>query len=189
MKRICSLLLTILLFSFLPAAGFAKESRILVAVFSATDNTRSVAMHIVDALNADLFQIQPQVLYSSADLNWRDPSSRASRENNNPSSRPVISGVVKDMGKYDIVFLGYPIWWREAPRIISTFLESYDFSGKTIVPFCTSGSSGIGSSATNLHIQTSASTTWLSGLRFAGNVSRSAIVTWINGLGLGIKAE
>ncbi len=87
------------------------------------------------------------------------------------------------MGQYDVIFLGYPIWWGQAPKIISTFLESYDLSGKTIVPFCTSGSSGVGSSATNLQSLASGAT-WLDGQRFSGGASRSTVETWVNGLGL-----
>jgi multimeric flavodoxin WrbA len=119
----------------------------------------------------------------------RDNSSRASLEKNDPASRPAISGAVENMGKYDIVFLGYPIWWGQAPRIISTFLENYDFSKKTIVPFCTSGSSGIGSSSTNLHGLCADSTKWLSGARLPSGASRNDVVKWINELGLNIIAE
>ena len=96
---------------------------------------------------------------------------------------PAISGGVDNMEQYDVIFLGYPIWWGQAPKIISTFLESYDLSGKTIVPFCTSGSSGIGSSATNLH-SLAGSATWLDGQRFSGSASRSTVESWVNGLGL-----
>jgi flavodoxin len=162
---------------------------ILIAYFSCTGNTRSLAEQIASVSKADLYEIKPKVPYSSADLNWRVNSSRANKENNDSSSRPVISGNVENMEKYNIVFLGYPIWWGQAPKIIYTFLESYDFSGKTIVPFCTSGSSPIGSSAANLHKLCSDNTTWLSGSRFAGNTSRSSVVTWIKGLGLNITAE
>ena len=115
-------------------------------------------------------------------------SSRATVEMNDPNARPAISGNVSNMEQYDIVFIGYPIWWGQAPRIVSTFFESYDFSGKTIVPFCTSGSSGIGSSATNLHSLTDGAT-WLSGQRFGGGTSRSTMIQWVNGLGLDITAE
>jgi len=162
---------------------------ILIAYFSCTGNTRSLAEQIAGVSKADLYEIKPKVPYSSGDLNWRDNSSRANKENNDSSSRPAISGKVENMAKYDIIFLGYPIWWGQAPKIIYTFLESYDFSGKTIVPFCTSGSSPIGSSASNLHRLCSNNTTWLPGSRFTGNTSRSAVVTWITGLGLNIKAE
>ena len=107
---------------------------------------------------------------------------------NTPDARPAISGSVDNMEQYDTVFIGYPIWWGQAPRIVSTFLESYDFSGKTIVPFCTSGSSGIGSSAQNLHALASGAT-WLEGQRFSGGTSRSVLIQWVNGLGLDITAK
>ena len=102
---------------------------------------------------------------------------------NDPSSRPSISGAVDNMEQYDIVFIGYPIWWGEAPKIVSTFMESYDFSGKTIVPFCTSGSSGIGSSASNLEELTDKAQ-WLPGQRFQGGSSQEEIMAWVEGLGL-----
>ena len=170
-------------------AVYGGETNILVAYFSATGNTRAPAEHVARALNADIYEIRPEIPYTSADLNYRDNSSRASLENNNALSRPAISGAVGNMEKYDIVFLGYPIWWGQAPRIIYTFLENYDFSGKTIVPFCTSGSSGIGSSATNLHALCSDSTKWLPGARLSGGASRNDVVTWLNGLGLDVVAE
>jgi len=168
--------------------------KILVAYFSCTGNTLAVATHIADELNTktiitDLHEIKPETLYTSKDLNWRDNTSRASKENADSSSRPSISGSVQNMENYDIVFLGYPIWWGQAPKIIYTFMESYDFSGKTIVPFCTSGSSGIGSSAVNLHKLCSANTVWLPGFRFAANASRSSVKTWLDGLGLDINAK
>jgi len=168
--------------------------KILVAYFSCTGNTRSAATHITDVLNtqtviANLHEIKPEVPYTSEDLNWRDNSSRASKENADPSSRPSISGNIHNMENYDIVFLGYPIWWEQAPKIIYAFMESYDFSGKTIVPFCTSGSGGIGSSAANLHRLSSASTLWLPGFRFAANASQSSINTWLNELDLDITAK
>lgn len=158
-------------------------SRVLIAYFSATNTTERIAEYLSDGLNADLYEIVPAVPYTSADLNYGDSSSRTSIEMNDPNSRPAISGSVANMEQYDIVFLGYPIWWGQAPRIISTFLESYDFSGKTIVPFCTSGSSGIGSSATNLH-SLADSAQWLEGRRFSGSTSRDEALEWANGLGL-----
>ncbi len=142
----------------------------------------------MDALNADLYEITPAVPYTSADLDYGDDNSRSSIEMNDPSSRPAISGSVSNMGQYDIVFVGYPIWWGEAPRILSTFVESYSFSGKTVVPFCTSGGSGVGSSASNLKRQ-SGGGTWLSGTRLNGSASKNDVVRWINGLGLEVKAE
>jgi len=159
-----------------------NESKILVAYFSCTGNTRSVAVHISNALKADIHEILPQISYTSEDLNWNNSSSRSSIENSNPSSRPAISGRIENIEQYDIIFLGYPIWWGQAPRIILTFLESYNFSGKTIVPFCTSGSSGVGTSATNLHGHCSDNATWLSGTRLNTNSSYSVITAWLNEL-------
>ena len=104
---------------------------------------------------------------------------------NDPNARPVISGSVENMEQYDTVFIGYPIWWGEAPRIVSTFMESYDFSGKTIVPFCTSGGSGIGSSASNLESFTSGAT-WLDGRRLNGSDSQDTVMEWVNSLDLNL---
>ena len=157
----------------------SNGSRILVAYFSATNTTEGIANHVSDILNADLYEIMPEQPYTAADLNYSDSSSRTTREQNDASARPAISGSVENMGQYDVVFLGYPIWHGQAPKIISTFLESYDFTGKTIVPFCTSGSSGIGSSAVNLHPLVS-DVTWLDGRRFAGDTSRSDVEDWLN---------
>lgn len=165
-----------------------QGSRVLVAYFSATNNTEGVAQHIADSMDADLYEIVPAVPYTSADLNYNNSSSRTTIEMNDPNSRPEISGSVNNMEDYDIIFLGYPIWWGQAPRIISTFLESYDFEDKTIVPFCTSASSGIGSSATNLHSLTDGAA-WLSGQRFSSGASRNTVVSWINGLGLDVTAN
>lgn len=157
--------------------------KVLIAYFSATNNTEGVANHLNEILDADFYEIVPETPYTSDDLNYNDSSSRSSQEMNDPDSRPVISGSVENMEQYDVIFLGYPFWWGEAPRIINTFLESYDLSGKTIVPFCTSGSSGIGSSATKLQDLTD-SAAWLEGQRFSGSAARSAVETCVNGLGL-----
>lgn len=171
-----------------PTPTPSNEPKVLVAYFSATNTTRPLAEYIADGLNADLYEIVPEIPYTSADLNYNDSSTRATVEMNDPDARPAISGSVDNMERYDIVFIGYPIWWGQAPRIVSTFLESYDFDGKTIVPFCTSGSSGIGSSARNLHSLTDGAT-WLDGQRFSGGTSQSAMITWVNSLGLDITAE
>ena len=159
------------------------DSKILIAYFSATNNTENIADHLYEILDADLVEIAPEQPYTSDDLNYNDSSSRSSLEMNDPDARPAISGGVEDMEQYDVIFLGYPIWWGQAPKIISSFLESYDLSGKTIVPFCTSGSSGIGSSAANLHSLAS-SAAWMDGQRFSGSASRSTVEAWVNGLGL-----
>lgn len=173
-----------------PSEGAPEETggKVLVAYFSATNTTEGVAETIAASVGADLYEITPAQPYTSSDLNYNDDSSRSTKEMNDPSARPEISGSVADMSQYDIVFLGYPIWWGEAPRIINTFVESYDFSGKTIVPFCTSGGSGMGSSATNLQGSTSGAN-WLSGRRLNSGVSQSEIAEWVNGLGLELSAE
>lgn len=163
-----------------------EEVKILVAYFSATNTTEGVAEQIAESLPADLYEIVPEQPYTDADLNYHDDNSRSTQEMNDSSSRPAISGSVENMEQYDIVFIGYPIWWGEAPRIVSTFMESYDFSGKTIVPFCTSGGSGVGSSATNLEALTK-DATWIPGTRLSGGSSHEEIEEWINGLGLDSK--
>ena len=117
----------------------AADGKALVAYFSATNTTRPLAEYAAGVLDADLYEIVPEVPYTDADLAYYT-NGRADREQNDPAARPAISGSVDNMADYDVVFLGYPIWHGQAPRIISTFLESYDFTGKTIVPFCTSHS-------------------------------------------------
>ncbi len=168
------------------AAPQVQESKILVAYFSATNTTEGVAEQIANGLNADKYEIVPETPYTDADLNYNDDNSRTTIEMNDPDSRPAISGSVENMEQYDIVFIGYPIWWGEAPRIVSTFMESYDFSGKTIVPFCTSGGSGMGSSASNLEKLTS-DAEWLKGKRLNGGDSQDTVMEWVNGLDLDIE--
>ncbi len=156
------------------------DKKVLVVYFSATNTTKGVAQKIQTATGSAIYEIVPAVPYTSADLNY-NTDCRANREQNDSSARPAISGSVEDIGQYSTVFIGYPIWWGQAPKIIYTFLESYDFSGKTLIPFCTSGSSPIGSSATNLHSLTP-NATWLDGQRFSGSAGQSAINSWVNGL-------
>ena len=163
-----------------------QDHKVLVAYFSATGTTKGVAEHIANGLNADIYEIVPEDPYTDADLNYNDNNSRTTIEMNDPNARPAISGSVENMEQYDIIFVGYPIWWGEAPRIVSTFMESYDFSGKTIVPFCTSGSSGIGSSTSNLERLTSGAT-WLDGRRLNGSDSQDTVMEWVNGLGLSFE--
>lgn len=172
-----------------PTATPAKTSAsldnsILVAYFSCTGTTEQIAKWIAEQTGAYLYQIAPETPYTTADLNYRDPLSRVTAEKNNPSARPSISSTTGDMGNYDTVFLGYPIWWGQAPKIISTFLESYDFSGKTIVPFCTSSSSGVGSSDTNLHSLCASSVSWKQGKRFPAAASKKTVTEWVEGLGI-----
>lgn len=154
-----------------------NASHILVAYFSCTNNTARIAGYVAEALGADLYRITPETPYTSADLNYSSSSTRATREQNDPTARPAISGAAENMAGYDVIYLGYPIWWGQAPKIMYTFVESYDLSGKTIIPFCTSGSSGIGSSASNLSAS-SADASWLSGRRFSGSDSESAVAAW-----------
>lgn len=159
-------------------------SSVLVAYFSATGNTRAIAESAADLLGADLYEIVPAEPYTDADLDYNDSSSRTSVEMNDPTARPAISNTVENMAQYDTILLGYPIWWGQAPRIIDTFLESYDFSGKTIVPFCTSGGSGVGESADQLHALTADGVNWLDGTRLATGSSQEEVGSWIDSLGL-----
>ena len=166
-----------------------NSSKVLVAYFSATGTTKDVAENIADSLSADLYEIIPSEPYTDDDLDYNDSNSRTSIEMNDKSSRPEIANNVENIEDYDVIFLGYPIWWGEAPHIIYTFMESYDFSGKTIIPFCTSGGSPIGSSAENIHSVVSDNAVWLEGDRLGSNSSHEDIVNWINGLGLDVKAQ
>lgn len=125
-------------------------SKKLVAYFSASEVTESAAKTLAKTIGADLYEIKPETPYSNADLDWRDKNSRSSVEMNNPDSRPKIADKNANIGEYDTIFVGFPIWWYTAPTIIKTFLESYDFGGKTIVPFATSGGSGMGKTAEDL---------------------------------------
>lgn len=115
----------------------SSGKKILIAYFSATNNTENIANHLDDILDADLYEIVPEIPYTSDDLNYNGDC-RANREQNDDTARPAISGSVDNMEQYDVIFLGYPIWWGQAPKIMYTFAEAYDLSGKTIVPFCTS---------------------------------------------------
>lgn len=165
--------------------GQTKENTdILVAYFSCTGTTKPLAEYAAGYLNADLYEIVAETPYSSADLDYNKSGSRANREQDDSSERPAISGKVEDMDKYNTVVLAYPIWWGQAPRIISTFLESYDFQGKTIVPFCTSHSSGIGSSDTILHSLVDSSVEWKEGKRFAAGTSENEITGWLDEMGV-----
>lgn len=159
------------------------SKKILVAYFSASGVTAKAAWKLSEAIGADLHEIKPEVLYSSADLNWMDKKSRSSVEMNDPSSRPTIAEKLADMEKYDVVFVGFPIWWYVAPTIINTFLESYDFSGKTIIPFATSGGSGMGK--TNEKLGPSCpGATLLQGKLLNGNLSEYSLKNWVKNLNL-----
>ena len=159
------------------------EHKTLVVYFSATGTTEPLAEYAAEILGADIYEIVPEQPYTEADLAYYT-NGRADQEQNDPNARPVISGNVENMDEYDTLILGYPIWHGQAPRIISTFLESYDFSGKTIVPFCTSHSSGIGSSADNLHELRPDSVNWLDGKRFEAGTSKEVLEEWLGSLGI-----
>ena len=120
------------------------SKKMLVAYFSASGVTAKAAWKLSETVGADLYEIKPEVPYSREDLDWTDRKSRSSVEMNDPASRPAIAGKIDDVDQYEVVFIGFPIWWYVAPTIINSFLESYDFTGKTIVPFATSGGSGMG---------------------------------------------
>ena len=159
------------------------STKTLVVYFSCTGTTELVAEYITEILGADSYQIVPEDPYTEADLAYYT-NGRADQEQNDPNVRPAISGGVENMNEYDTIILGYPIWHGQAPRIISTFLESYDFSGKMIVPFCTSHSSGIGSSASNLHSLCAESVEWRDGKRFESGVSKESVQKWIEEIGI-----
>ena len=125
-------------------------SKVLVAYFSASGVTKKLAEKLAEATGGDLFEIVPEELYTKSDLNWMNPKSRSSVEMKDRACRPAIASHVEDMASYDAVFIGFPVWWYREPSIIDTFAESYDFTDKTIIPFATSGSSGIGSSGENI---------------------------------------
>lgn len=158
------------------------EKKILIAYFSATGNTERVAGYIMNKTGGIGHEIVPAVPYTPDDLKYYTDC-RADREQADPTARPAISGTVEHMEAYDVVFLGYPIWHGQAPRILSTFLESYDFRGKTIIPFCTSASSGLGSSDTALHAL-APHADWRPGKRFSGSVSEKDVSDWVDSLSL-----
>ena len=154
-------------------------SKALVAYFSASGVTAKLAERLADGIGADLFEIRPEAPYTDADLNWRNSKSRSSVEMNDRSCRPGISSSVDDMAQYDVVFVGFPVWWYREPSIIDTFMESYDFSGKTVVPFATSGMSAIGDSGKNMQ-KLANDAKVVSGKRFENSVSTEELKGWAN---------
>lgn len=159
----------------------APEDGVLVAYFSATGNTRAVAEKIAALTGGDLYEIVPAQPYTNEDLDWRNSQSRSSQEMDDPDARPEIAGSPVEMDGYGTLYLGYPIWHGQAPRILSTFVESCDLEGMRVIPFCTSGSSGIGSSADSLAEQAGGGA-WLEGRRFDSGVPDSELQAWIDGL-------
>ena len=156
-------------------------SRKLVAYFSASGVTAKVAETLSEAIGADIYAIEPEVPYTKADLNWMDKQSRSSLEMKDLSSRPAIKGRCDNINEYDTIFVGFPIWWYIAPTIINTFLESYDMSGKTIVPFATSGGSSMGK--TNEKLQPSClNAKLIDGKVFKKTVGKDELSEWVKSL-------
>ena len=155
-------------------------SKKLVAYFSASGVTREAARRLADAAGADLFEIKPKEPYTTEDLDWTNKMSRSSIEMKNPDSRPEIADKVSDIDAYGILFIGFPIWWYVAPTIINTFLESYDLTGKTIIPFATSGGSGFGKTMDILR-NCSTDAKWLPGKMLNG-VSDGELESWLRSL-------
>lgn len=155
----------------------------LVVYFSATGTTAKVAKALANAAQADLYEIRPAVPYTSADLNWMDKRSRSSVEMNDKHSRPALADTDAPIAGHDVIFLGFPIWWYTAPTIINTFLESYDFTGKTVVLFATSGGSGLGSTAAALQ-GSAPGARIVNGRMLNGRVSEHELKAWVSGLKL-----
>lgn len=159
-------------------------SKKLIAYFSVSDVTSKNAKTLAAVTGADLYEIKPEVPYTKADLSWLDKESRSSIEMNDLSSRPAIADKNADIAAYDVVFVGFPIWWYIAPTIINTFLESYDFSGKTIVPFATSGGSRFGKTIENLQPSASETTVWKEGKMLNNRPDKDALAAWVESLDL-----
>lgn len=159
-------------------------SKKLVAYFSASGVTAGVAKTLAKAVEADLYEIRPKVPYTDADLDWNNKRSRSSVEMNDPASRPALAGDDIDLAGYDVVFVGFPIWWYVAPTLINTFLESHDFAGKTIVPFATSGGSGLGDTVEKLRPSVAGTAIWKEGRLLKRGVAEEALAAWTQELGL-----
>lgn len=163
------------------ADAAADQSGVLVAYFSATGTTKGVAEKIAAITGGDLYEILAAEPYTEDDLNYNNQNSRATSEQNDKNARPEIGSEDISLEGYTTVYLGFPIWWGEEPRILDSFVEKYSFEGMTVIPFCTSGGSGIGRSGSNMEALCG-SGTWLDGQRFSGNASEEDIRSWIDGL-------
>lgn len=162
-----------------------ETGKTLVVYYSASGNTERVAKDIAEAAGADLFEIVPTEVYTSEDLNWTNPDSRVSREHDDESLRdvPLTTTEVPDWDSYDTVFIGYPIWWGIAAWPVDTFVKNNDFTGKTVIPFATSSSSGMGQSG-SLLADMAGTGEWQEGQRFSSGVSGDDVQSWVNGLGM-----
>lgn len=158
------------------------ESRILVTFFSASGITRKVGIQLAQVLRADIFEIKPKIPYTEVDLNWMDKKARSTVEMKDKSYRPEVAESISNMEDYDILFVGFPIWWYIAPTIINTFLETYDLSGKTIILFATSGGSNFGKTIANLTESCSKSTRIVEGKIFKNRVSKEELHAWVQSI-------
>ena len=154
-----------------------SDTKVAVVYFSATGTTKTVAEYIKDETNGDIFEIVPKEKYSSEDLNWNDNNSRSTKEQNDKNARPEIANNI-DVSSYDVIFIGYPIWWGDTPRIIQTFMESHELSGKTMIPFCTSGGTGISTSENTL--KSYKGINCISGKRLGS--SKNEVINWVKSL-------
>ena len=157
-------------------------SKVLVAYFSASGVTKKVAEELAKVEKADLFEIKPEIPYTTADLDWTKKDSRSSVEMADLNCKPAITGTVADMDQYDVVFVGFPIWWGREPSVVDTFLTDYNFSGKKIIPFCTSGGSDIGSTSERIASLAGDGAEVDTGKRLGGEVSESDLEVWTKGL-------
>lgn len=181
MKKKIYIVLVVLISLLSVSCATKTENKVLVAYFSCTGNTKAVAEIIAEKLNADLYEITPAVPYTEEDLTSYAQTTRPSREQNNPSARPEIAEQLPDLSSYTTVYLGYPIWFGKAPKIIFTFVENGKLEDKAIIPFCTSDSSPIGTTATDLHIL-SPNASWNEGIRFNSDVSPEKVLNWLESL-------
>ena len=159
-------------------------SRKLVAYFSVSGVTAKVAQEIANVESADCFEIKPEVPYTKEDLDWTNKQSRSTLEMNDPDCRPATTGCVEDMAQYDVVFVGFPIWWGREPSAVDTFLTAYDFSGKRIIPFCTSGGSDIGKTCERIQSLVGEKACVDIGKRMGGDISEEDLKIWTEGLKL-----
>ena len=183
MNKIILTLATVMTMSFAACAqnkgdsNMQTENKPLVVYFSATGTTAKAARTIAEVTGGTLYEIVPQQAYTSDDLDWNDRQSRSSVEMNNPQARPALKDTKLDIAAYNVVFIGYPIWWDQAPRIINTFIESHDLKGKTLVPFATSGGSGIGNSVKELR-KAYPDLEWQDG-KLLNRASRNTVQNWV----------
>lgn len=182
MKKTIALLMALCLLLGVGAlAEEAASSDTLVIYFSCTGTTKGVAEKLANVTGADLYEIIPAVPYTDEDLNYSDRSTRATSEQDHPETRPEIGGEDIDLTGYTTIYIGYPIWWGEEPRILCTFVESHDFMDKTVIPFCTSGGSGIGRSGENL-AKLAGTGNWLKGARHSAGITEDELSSWVAGL-------